>query len=93
MTSGFSLEIVNLPRLIRGSLSLFSGPPWKCGECFPGWFLEGLLCDVLALHRLLPTWDDEVDGLAYPLHQPTAHSYLPRGRGLPVWRRLDLSWW
>jgi hypothetical protein len=21
----------------------------------------------------------EVDGLAYPLHRPTAHSYLPRG--------------
>jgi hypothetical protein len=34
-----------------------------------------------------------VDGLASPLHQPTANSRLPRGQGFPVRHHLVLSWW
>jgi hypothetical protein len=30
----------------------------------------------------LPMWGRDVDGLAYPLHQPTAHSCQARGQGL-----------
>jgi hypothetical protein len=33
----------------------------------------------------------EVDGLAYPLHRPTARSYQPRGQGLPVRHHPVLS--
>jgi hypothetical protein len=33
----------------------------------------------------------DVDGIAYPLHQPTARSRQPRGQGLPARRRHVLS--
>jgi hypothetical protein len=33
----------------------------------------------------------DVDGLAYPLHQPTVCSYQSRGHGLPARHHLVLS--
>jgi hypothetical protein len=30
----------------------------------------------------LPTWEIDVDGLAYPLHRPTAYNRQARGHGL-----------
>jgi hypothetical protein len=41
--------------------------------------LERLLHDSFAWRRCLLTSGDEVDGLPYPLHWPTAHNRLLRG--------------
>jgi hypothetical protein len=42
------------------------------------------LQDVFTWRLSLPTWGADVDGLAYPLHQRTTHSYQLRGQGLPT---------
>jgi hypothetical protein len=60
-----------------------SGPPRQWGERCSGRFLDRLLSEVFTWRRRLPSWSDEKDGLASPLHQPTVHSSLLRGWGLP----------
>jgi hypothetical protein len=49
-------------------------PPRQWGERCPGRFLERLLSEVFTWQRHLPSWSNEVDGLASPLHRPMEHS-------------------
>jgi hypothetical protein len=60
------------------------------GEWCLSRFLERMLSEVFTWRQHLPSWTDEVDGLASPLHLVTTHSRLPRGQGLPVRHRLVL---
>jgi hypothetical protein len=91
MTNGSSLEIVGWLRSVQDfhvvwtcsgvfqSPSLYSpGPPWQWGEWRPGRFVERLFSKIFAWHRRLPLWREVEDRLAYPLHQPMAHSRLLR---------------
>jgi hypothetical protein len=92
MTSGSSLEMVGLTRLVGGfhGVQAYSGVFQAPSYCSPGsprqwgkWrlgrFLERLLSEVFTWRRCLPSSSDEVDGRAFPLHRPTVHSRLPRG--------------
>jgi hypothetical protein len=78
---------------LPGSLLLFPGPSMAWGGRCSGRFLERLLSEFFTWRWCLPSWSDEVDGLASPLHWPMAHSLLPRRQGLPVRCCLVLSWW
>jgi hypothetical protein len=63
------------------------------GQWCPGQFQKRFLSEVFTWRQRLPSWSDEVDGLASPLHWPMAHSHLLREQGLLVRRRLVLLWW
>jgi hypothetical protein len=106
MTIGFRLENVSLMMSVggihdvRACSGVFQAPSYcspgprrQWGEWCPGRCLERLLSEIFTWQRRLPSWSDEVDGLAFPLYLPTVHSHLPRGQGLPVRHRLVLSWW
>jgi hypothetical protein len=92
MISESRLEKVGLLRSVKGfhGVRTYSvvfqapsyrspSPPQQWGERCPGRFLKRLLSEVFSWQRRLPSWSDEVDGLASPLHRPTMHSHLLRG--------------
>jgi hypothetical protein len=92
MTSGSICEVVGSLRSVGGfhdvwaysgvfrELSQLPGTPWQLGERCSGQFSGRLVSDVFTCRRCLLTWDDQVDGLPYPLHQPMAHCCTERGR-------------
>jgi hypothetical protein len=62
---------------------------WVMPESVLGEIVSWCLCLAMTLSHV----GGEVDILAYPLHQPMAHSYLPRGQSLPVRHRPVLLLW
>jgi hypothetical protein len=97
MTSGSRLEIISAPRSVGvfHSVWAYSGVFWALSLHSPGppggevndsrvgsW--RDCFGMSFAWRRHLLTRGSEVDGLAYPLHQPTAHSRPLRGHGLPL---------
>jgi hypothetical protein len=49
------------------------------GRMAPDQFLVRLLSEVFTWWRRLPSWSDEVDGLASPLHRHMTLNHLPTG--------------
>jgi hypothetical protein len=91
MTSESTLEKVSSPKSVGGFHGVWacsgvfqahsyysSGPPWQWGGRCSGRFLGRLLSEVFAWQRCIPSWSDEVDGLASHLHWPLMHGHLSR---------------